>query len=365
MIRSRVFAAALLLSAVGLSAVGCAGGADDSPRHLSSPVLDGVRDEVHTGVVAVYHASDTDPELCSGFVIGGDLVLTARHCVGPLDNPSGGCGEADAGDAAPTTPAEPWAATTLTVHLETAFGSAAKIVRVAEVHTLDGSTGKPICGSDVAVLRLAKPLDGITPYPLRVDAPPTAAETFSAIGYGASAGGPDTTSGIRRSRDGLHVSSVGVSTSTTDGEWIADTGPCAGDSGSPAIDARGFVIGVMSRGSKATCTSMIYERLDTHAAFLRAEVIASATRLGVDPPAWATGADAGPTEDVGLDATSTADAATTDATPDAATSTPESSSAGCAVGGSRSRSRSRSGAGVGHFAIAGILGLVIARRRRR
>ena len=217
---------------------------------------------------------------------------------------------------------------------------------VAEVTVLPDSVGQTMCGNDIALVRLATPLDGIAPIALQVATAPAVGEGFTAIGYGVSKRSNLDSSGIRRSRAGLAVTDVGETDRTTDGEWIADAGPCGGDSGSPALDANGASFGVMTRGKKSTCTSMVYERIDVHADFLVEQARASADRLGVAPPDWAGGAGgAGSGATTGAGGARDADA-------------PEHGSSGCSVGSGRG---SVGGLGVLAMAIAW-LG---ARRRTR
>ncbi len=258
--------------------LGCASAPADDIDRARAPILNGVRDEVRTGVVAVELAAGDASELCTGFLITADLVLTARHCVSPILDPNGGCSAARS--------AAPHAAAAVTVIPDTEITMNPTRWAVAEVLVLPDSEGRPICGADLALLRLATPTNPVGAIPLRLDAPPAIGEAFVGVGYGATAGGADTTSGTRRAREGLSVESVGASMRTVDGEWIASEGPCVGDSGSPAL-AGGAAIGVMSRGSRTTCRSMIYERLDTHASWLRAAARASAARLSVPAPGWA------------------------------------------------------------------------------
>src|SRR5262249_6333011 len=109
-----------------------------------------------------------------------------------------------------------------------------------------------LCGQDVALLVLDEPVhaDEATPLIPRVDSAITKGDAYSAVGLGATDGaGP--ASGIRRRRDGLVVSCVGGGCTFTlarPAEWIGDHGVCAGDSGGPALDDAGRVIGVTSRG---------------------------------------------------------------------------------------------------------------------
>jgi len=282
----------LRLSAVALIACSASDPAE-SVRATASPILNGLLDTAHPAVLAVDSMLPTGEELCSGFLITPDLVVTARHCVAPIDNPSSpGCVAVDAAPIA--TGGVPLAPSALTVFTDGVLSAQSAPLTVAEVLVTPDSTGASMCGNDLALLRLEKPLEGIAPISLHVDLAPSVGDGFTAVGYGiATPGGPDD-SGTRRFLDGLSVTSVGAGSRTSDGEWIADQGPCAGDSGSPALGADGAAFGVMVRGSKATCKSMIYERVDVHAAWLRMQAQASAVRLGGAPPAWASaGWDAG------------------------------------------------------------------------
>jgi secreted trypsin-like serine protease len=65
---------------------------------------------------------------------------------------------------------------------------------------------------------------------------------------------------------------------TVDGDFVVDIGPCPGDSGGPALDQDGKLIGVMSRGHESTCTEMIYTRVDHHATWLTGLIEASLQR---------------------------------------------------------------------------------------
>ncbi len=261
--------------------------ADGEPLGVTAaPVLNGTEDATDTAVIAVDTFLPTGEELCSGYLIMPDLVLTARHCAAPVENPAGPC--VTKGTNLMASGGAPLDPTKLGVYGETTLGATSKKHVVAEVTVLPGSTGQSLCGNDLALLRLAAPFEGVTPLALAITSPPNVGDVFTAIGYGVPAPNANTVT-KRLSRGGLLVSSVGAGVRTTDGEWIADTGPCAGDSGSPAVDQNGAAIGVMSRGPKATCVSMIYQRLDVHADFLVEQAKASALRLGVPVPAWAGG----------------------------------------------------------------------------
>ena len=56
-------------------------------------------------------------------------------------------------------------------------------------------------------------------------------------------------------------------------EWVGTGGPCSGDSGGPAFDVDGRIIGVVSRG-QAGCTEPVFSDISSRAAWLSAEIAA-------------------------------------------------------------------------------------------
>lgn len=274
---------ATLLFAVSALSLACDPEALQVPRVEASaqPILGGKQDTKHKAVVGVVYNNGPASEFCTGYLVTPDLVLTARHCTLILENPNGGCeGEGR------TVAGEPFEIEKMLVFTETSPSGPEAGLSVAEILTPEDTT---LCGNDVALLRLAEPLTKLAPIALRVATPPVVDEPLTVVGYGATKGGPDTSSGTRRSRSGVTVRSVGLTERAIEGEWTVSEGPCVGDSGGPALDASGVSIGVMSRGDQQTCEGMVYERLDVHAAFLRTAVQASAKRLGGAVPAWAEG----------------------------------------------------------------------------
>ena len=268
-------------SALVLLPLACAPEASHAPDLETSaqPILAGKKDTTHGAVLGIVYNNGAASEFCSGYLVTPDLVLTARHCVLSLENPNGGC----AGESR-TLAAELFEIEKMLVFTETSPSGPEAGLPVAEILTPEDPT---LCGNDLALLRLVDPLTKPKPIALRVATPPIVDEPLTVVGYGASQGGPDTTSGTRRSRGDVVVSSVGETDRAIEGEWTVSEGPCSGDSGGPALDALGASIGVMSRGDQATCKGMVYERLDTHAAWLQAAARDSAKRLGGAPPAWA------------------------------------------------------------------------------
>jgi secreted trypsin-like serine protease len=323
----------------------------------SSAVLGGQRDTTHGNVVAIFIAKDElfpDGTVCTGALIAPNLVLTARHCVSTLDNHDGAYLCEDTASAKAQRPSAPVPAADVSVVFDTeaydANNARNKPVSVAEVIIEPGSTGAINCGRDVALLRLAK-ASTVSPIVPRIKEAPVVGETFTSVGYGLDG---TTGYGMRRWRSGLKVVGVGLSrddigrVEALESEWLADKGPCDGDSGGPALDANGKLLGVVSRGMEG-CINHVLERLDSRAAWLKESARAAATQLGQAPVAWAADETA-PSQDGSAENDAGAATPSSD-TPAAPAPT------GCAVA-----HPSESGAASCVFVA---LGLAVARGRRR
>jgi len=307
----------------------CSDPTDRTTAQTSSSVKGGTRDTDHTAVVAVGH-SVGGGMLCTGALLTPDLVLTAWHCVANMTGvPATPKCDVDATARPPALQASD----VFVVDAADAFAAKGSLA-VAEII---GPTAPRFCGHDLAVLRLAKPIVDRAPIAPRLDPAPIVDEPVTVIGYGHTTPLDEMTSGVRTSTAST-VESVGATARTAEEELIVTMGPCAGDSGGPMLDSEQRSIGVMSRGSQSTCQHMIYERLDKHAAWLVDVARASATRLAIEPPAWA--ASPKPIEDAGT--------ALTPATE------PTAEQSGCAFTGARSD---------GWLWLA--LGSLLAVRRRR
>lgn len=231
-------------------------------------------------VVAVVNFSGGQ---CSGSLIAPNLVMTARHCVADTV-------EKDVQVVCGETPfkAPDSAGAIFVVPLPTISENPDDYLAVAEIRML-ADQDADLCGTDVALLRLKAPFDGVTPLDPRVTEPVTNGEAYSAVGYGLDESLADKPSGERKRLDDLQVVCSDAKCRGNDvrsNEWIGSGGPCQGDSGGPALDAAGRVIGVVSRGAVG-CKTPVFSDVASRADWLQTEAIAAARAAGQQPPAWA------------------------------------------------------------------------------
>jgi hypothetical protein len=237
-----------------------------------------------TAVVAIVNFSGGQ---CSGSLIAPNLVLTARHCVAAT-------ADKDVRVVCGQTPFEPpdSAGAVFVVPLPNISQDPNDYLAVSAIRMPD-DLGDDLCGTDVALLRLKKPLADVTPLEPRVDVPLVAGESYSAVGFGIDESLPDKPSSERKRLDGLEVACNDDACrggDVRDNEWIGSGGPCQGDSGGPALDADGKVVGVVSRG-KSGCTEPVFSDVVTRAAWLRKEAVAAASAAHQTPESWACNAE--------------------------------------------------------------------------
>ncbi len=255
--------------------------ADEATVHQS---LEGPIADEWTGVVSITLRGGMGQ--CTGTLITPNVVLTAKHCFyrqGPSNDAS--CPFFTSLIA----PIEDYevVASTMAADAKEVFG----------VSRLEPFPGRSICGADLAVLVLDRNVpDALaTPIAPRIGVPQKG-EPIIAVGYGLASSTDDDSHGTRRMNTGEVLCAGFDCSSLNDHEWFGMVSTCAGDSGGPALDADGRLIGVLSRGNHG-CSSGIYGRIPIR---LLERVITDAAADGDYPfPTW--GEFEAPTDDIDFD----------------------------------------------------------------
>lgn len=230
-----------------------------------------------TSAVYALEVSAPNPLLCSATLVAPNLLLTARHCVSTSGEQTVICGETALG--------EPVALEHLVLDNVLSFLDAVHIDEGLAIDRIEVPAGDDVCGNDLAALLLEENLDGVAPLPMRLNSPPTAGEGYSAVGYGHATTNPSSRAGVRLHLPDLTVECVGEACghAVSAREFRGSEGVCSGDSGGPAIDAAGRVLGIASR-SESGCGASVYTSLPAFHSWLGPLLAAAAEQGGYPPP---------------------------------------------------------------------------------
>jgi len=269
-----------VLTAVALTALACSAPTDADVTRRTQTIAGGTADLSHENVFLLVRESEDSGALCTATLIAPNLLLTARHCVSPgTGDDHVLCGDSVLGEP---YPADSFIATN---DAQPRKGSAI-------FHGIDvriPGLGEDTCGYDVALIILKEnvPDDVSTPAVPRIDREVMPGESYTAVGYGLNESGNPTHGRMQLGDLSIECQPGSCGEGVESTEFRGETGICSGDSGGPALDADGKVVGVVSRGGP-DCSTPVYSTVTAWHDFIIETATEAAKLGGYEAPFWVT-----------------------------------------------------------------------------
>jgi MYXO-CTERM domain-containing protein len=265
---------------VTVAALACSATNAEPTQERAQQIAGGTADVSHQSVFLLARESKDSSALCTATLIAPNLLLTARHCVSPgTGDDHVLCGDSVLGEP---FPASAFFTTNDPMPRDHSAFFSAVDVRVP-------GQGVDTCGYDVALIILQQNVPATISVPAvpRIDREVQPGEKYTAVGYGLNEAGHQT--GSRMVLGDLSIEcqpgSCGEGVEST--EFRGETGICSGDSGGPALDADGKVVGVVSRGGP-DCSTPVYSTVTAWHDFIIDTAKDAAKLGGYAAPFWVT-----------------------------------------------------------------------------